>query len=115
MIAWTSPLPTVRLMPLRISLSSTLTCRFLTSRNDMSVSFRLSNGPFQRDTQELLRFDGEFHRQLAEHFLAEAADDHVDGVLRRQPALTAVKDLVLADLRRRRSARTRSLTAVSAG
>src|SRR6185436_7257149 len=36
--------------------------------------------------------------QLAEHFLAEPADDHVDRVLEVQAARAAVEDLVLADL-----------------
>ena len=49
-----------------------------------------------------LRFDGEFHRQLAEDFLAEAADDHVDRVFLGDAARLAVENLVLADLRRRR-------------
>ena len=57
---------------------------------------------FQAHAQQLLRLDRELHRQLAEHFLAEAADDHVDGVLRRDAALAAVEDLVFADLRRGR-------------
>ena len=57
---------------------------------------------FEADAEQLLRLDRELHRQLAEHFLAEAVDDHVDGVLGRDAALLAVEDLVLADLRRRR-------------
>ena len=62
----------------------------------------LSHAAFQTDTQELLGFHRELHRQFAEYFLAEAADDHVDGIFRGQPALAAVEDLVLADLRRGR-------------
>src|SRR5207244_2605130 len=52
--------------------------------------------------EQLLRFDRELHWQLAEDFPAEPADDQVDRVLGRETALTTVKDLVLADLRRRR-------------
>src|SRR3954471_18759906 len=95
MIAWTSPGLTVRSMPLRMSLSSALTCRFLIS----SIVIFLTDRSFQADTEQLLRFDGELHRQLPEHFLAEAADDHVHRVLGRQPALPAIEDLVFADLR----------------
>ena len=58
----------------------------------------LSDAAFEADAQEFLRFDGEFHREFAEDFLAEAVDDHVDGVLRGDAALVAVKNLVLADL-----------------
>src|SRR5688500_5733924 len=97
MIAWTSPAFTLRSIPFRISLSSALTCRFLIS--SMCV---LSNRTLEAHAQQFLRFDRELHRQLAEDFLAEAADDHVDGVFRRQAALPAVENLVLADLRRRR-------------
>ena len=53
------------------------------------------------DAEQLLRLDGEFHRQLAEDFLAEAVDDHVHRVLGREASLPAVEDLILADLRRR--------------
>ena len=58
--------------------------------------------PSRLTPEQLLRLDGELHRQLLEDFLAEAVDDHVDRVLGRDAALLAVEDLVLADLRRRR-------------
>ena len=58
--------------------------------------------PMEFAAEKLLRFHGELHRQLAEDFLAEAVDDHVDRVFRRDAALAAVENLVLADLRRRR-------------
>src|SRR5439155_18495429 len=64
------------------------------------MPLRLAHAAFERDAQQLLRFDGEFHRQLAEDFFAEAADDQVDGIFGRQPPLAAIKDLVLADFRR---------------
>src|SRR5205823_14143526 len=60
-----------------------------------------AHAPLQTLPQQLLRLDRELHRQLAEHLLAEAVDDHADRVLRRQAALLAVENLVLADLRRR--------------
>src|SRR5262245_62075481 len=110
MMAWTSPGPTVRLNPLRISLPGTPAWRFLTSRmcelmmlglGALVASRRLTglaNAALQADAKELLGFHGEFHRQLAKHFLAEAIDDHVDRVLGRDTALVAVEDLVLTDL-----------------
>src|SRR4029077_16877072 len=98
MMAWTSPAFTWRSMPRRISLSSTLACRFLISR--IIPSRQLSaDDPLQAHAQQLLRLDGELHRQVQEHLLAEAVDDHVYRGLRGQAALLAVKNLVLADLR----------------
>src|SRR5687768_9678005 len=97
MMACTSPAFTLRSIPFRISLPSAWTCRFL-----ISSICPLSNRTFEAHTQQFLGFHREFHRQLAEDFLAEAADDHVDRVLRLEAALPAVEDLVLADLRRRR-------------
>ena len=58
----------------------------------------LPNTALQANPQQLLRLDGEFHRQFGEDFLAEAVDDHGDGVFRGNPALVAVENLVLADL-----------------
>ena len=60
----------------------------------------ISDAAFQADAQQLLCFDGEFHGQLAEDALAEAVDDHGDGVFGLEPALAEVEHLVLADLRR---------------
>src|SRR5688572_30400218 len=95
MMAWTSPAFTCRSIPLRICLSSARTCRFLIS------SMLLSDRSFERNAQQLLRLDGELHRQFPEHFLTEATDNHVHGVFGREPALAAVEDLVFADLRGR--------------
>src|SRR5215467_13038286 len=96
MIACTSPASIERSMPRRISRPAAPACRFLT------CSISSPHTAFERHAQQLLRFNGKLHRQLTEHFLAEAADDQVDGVFGREPALTAVEDLVLADFRRRR-------------
>src|SRR5689334_489311 len=88
-------------MPRRISLSSTRACRFLIS--SIAIAYLvgpLSDAAFQTHSEQLLRLDGELHRQVEEHLLAEAVDDHVDRVFRRQTALLAVENLVLADLRR---------------
>src|ERR1039458_9034869 len=56
---------------------------------------------FQTHAEQLLRLHGELHRQLAEHFLAEPVHDHRNRVFARDPALPAIENLVLADLRRR--------------
>src|SRR6185436_8459332 len=59
-----------------------------------------ADAAFQAYAQKLLRLDREFHRQLFEDFLAISIDDHVHGILGGETALIAVKDLVLANLRR---------------
>src|SRR5919109_5390085 len=96
MIACTWPRSIDRSTPRRISRPPPRTCRFSTTRS------RLSNAALQADAQELLRLDGEFHRQVPEHFPAEAAHDQIHRILGRQPALPAIEDLVLADFRCRR-------------
>ena len=60
---------------------------------------RSSDRSFQADGEQILRLDRELHRQLLEHGLAEAADDHVHGILAVDAALQAVEELVVADLR----------------
>src|SRR5258706_13183694 len=92
MMACTSPVLTVRLMPRRISLPPTRTCKSLIS------SIVLSYRAFKADAEELLSFDGEFHRQLAKDVLAEPVDDHVHRIFRGEAALAAVEDLVFTDL-----------------
>src|SRR6185312_16511054 len=52
---------------------------------------------FQAYAQQLLSFHGEFHRQLAKDGLAEAVDDHRNGIFRAEPALAQVKELVFAN------------------
>src|SRR5438132_623480 len=47
---------------------------------------KLPHAPLQAHPQQLLRLDGELHRQLAEDLLAEAVDDHADRVLRLEDA-----------------------------
>src|SRR5690348_11961093 len=111
MIEWTSPGFTVRFTPRRISWPSTWAWRFLISSklilhslnwNLCLAARRSSDASFEADAEQLLRFDRELHRQLAEDALAEAVDDHRDGVLSFQPALTKIKELVFADFRRGR-------------
>src|SRR6516162_3720529 len=104
MIEWTSPSPMVRSMPLRISWPSAFACRFLICSKLIllsSLPFPLSDTAFQTHTQQLLRFHGEFHGQLAKHALAEAVHDHRNGVFRFQSALAEIKELVLANFRGR--------------
>src|SRR4030095_11202364 len=98
MMACTSPACTVRSMPRRMGLPSTATCRFLM----VSIRAPLSTDrPFETDTQQLLRFHRELHRQFLEHLHAEAVDDHRHRVLRREAAALAVIELVFTDARGR--------------
>src|SRR5882672_1450401 len=106
MIACTSPLFTARFRPLRIFLPSTSTCRSWMSNKGIRIislvqaSSRgkprkmraewLSDRAFQADRDQLLRLDGEFHRQLLQHVLDEAVDHQRGGLFRREPALPAI-------------------------
>src|SRR5271170_2853245 len=100
MIACTSPAFTVRSRPLRISLPSISTCRFLTSSNGIEpltlssgchffekAGPDLSDRALQRDRDQLLRLDREFHRQLLQHVFDETVDDKRGRLLRREPTL----------------------------
>src|SRR5262249_20754003 len=53
----------------------------------------LPDAAFEAHAQQLLGLDRELHRQLLEHFLAEAVHDHVDRVLGADPALLEVEEL----------------------
>src|SRR4051794_7694682 len=57
---------------------------------------------FEADRDQLLRLDRKFHRQLLQHVLDEAVDHERHRLLRRQPALAAVEQHLLGDLRCRR-------------
>src|SRR5689334_16018321 len=94
MIAWTSPARSVRSTPFKISFPATATRRPFTS----SKLFPLANASLQADPEQPGGFDRELHRQLLEHFLAEAVDDHRHRVFGRQTALALIEDLVFADL-----------------
>src|SRR5688572_15710276 len=94
--ACTSPALTVKSRPLRMSRPSTPACRFLISN---IVKIPLTDAAFQTHPEKLLRFDGKFHGQFLEYLLAKPVHDHVHRVLRGQPSLVAVKNLVLADFR----------------
>src|SRR3984957_12572560 len=56
----------------------------------------------QRDRDQLLRLDREFHRQLLQHVLHKTVDHEADGFFLRQPALHTVEQHVLGNLRRGR-------------
>src|SRR5579863_4999422 len=106
MMEWTSPGLMVRSMPLRISCPATVACKFLIS-SKLIICFpsryfsESTHAAFQTHAQQLLRFHGKFHRQFAEHLLAEAVDDHRDRIFRFQTPLLQIKKLVLANLRSR--------------
>src|SRR6267143_4779373 len=93
MMACTSPAWTRSVTPRRISFPSAAAWRSVISSSGSA------NGSLQADAQQVLGFHGELHRQFLEDFLAEAVDDHRDGVLGGEATLLAVKDLILADLR----------------
>src|SRR6185312_11240683 len=88
MIAWTSPLFTVRSRPLRICLPSTVTCKFLTSSIGTSCSFSFSS-PSPRKRGEVKNLQAEMRDDLGNqllfsHFLVfdidqtERASAHID-------------------------------------
>src|SRR6185437_14181768 len=58
----------------------------------------LPDAAFEADAQELLRFHGELHGQLAEDALAETIDNHRDGILGLEAALAQIEELIFADL-----------------
>src|SRR5215831_14831709 len=117
MIAWTSPAPTERSMPFRISRASlNRACRLLISSilTPLPIANRgpparmrargprsqgSSDAAFKAHGQQLLGLDGKFHRQLFEHLLAEAVDDQRYRVFGAEAALAAIKQLILADFR----------------
>src|ERR1700722_2206652 len=59
----------------------------------------LPDRTFQRDRDQLLCLDREFHRQLLQHVLDETVDHQADGFLLTEPALHAVEQYVLGNLR----------------
>src|SRR3974390_2118082 len=99
MMAWTSPAFTVRSRPLRICRSSTLTCRFLISSIANVLKSFLSHAALERDRDQLLSFDRELHRQLLQNILDETVDHQRGRLLGGEPALHAVEQHLLGDLR----------------
>src|SRR6202043_3537860 len=130
MIACTSPAFTARSRPLRISLPSISTCRFLISnsvivfnpilrtffrsfprKRESSSGSPLARGragcgssdrSLERNRDQLLSLDRELHRQLLQHVLDEAVHDERSRLLRRQAALAAIEQHLLGNLRGRR-------------
>src|SRR5437016_2847885 len=95
--ACTSPARTSRSMPCRISLPATPACSFR-MLSILSLPLPLADAALEAHAQQPDGLHRELHREVAEHFFAESVDDHRDGVLPRQPALLAVKELLVADL-----------------
>src|SRR6185436_19295003 len=125
MIACTSPLLTVRLMPFRISLPSTDACKFLISNTNLLRKFgdrsqgsgagnccypdsrplapdsRLSHRAFQLQSQQARRFHCKLHRELQEHIFTKTVDDERYGVFLRDATLHQIEQLLFADFRSR--------------
>src|SRR6476469_7072764 len=107
MIACTSPGFTCSERPLRISRPTTRTCRFsmfnmwsvLTFARVRGVAVRSADRAFEADFEQFLGFDRKFHRQLAEHLLAEAIDDQRYGIFLGDAARPAVEQLVVGYFR----------------
>src|SRR5208283_1427398 len=107
MIAATSPSWTVSVSPSSIFRSPMETWRFLISSMSnpvLVVVFKRAafqktsaHAPFERDRDQLLRFDRELHRQLLQHVPHEAVDDQRRRLLRRKPPLRGVEKLVFRD------------------
>ena len=57
--------------------------RYSTAAFRIYVSIqKLTDTAFKADAEQFLGLDGKLHGQLAKDFLAEAVDDHADGVFR---------------------------------
>src|SRR6266568_5005954 len=107
MMAWISPASTLRSRPWRIFRPAISARRPRISRSGvignclryMVDTASSSDAAFQRDRNQLLRLDREFHRQLLQHVLDEAIDDKADGFFLAQSALHAVEQHVLGYFR----------------
>src|ERR1700730_12022956 len=132
MSAATSPSRTVRSRSSRVLRPPTETLRFFTSstifprRNIRGLNIRApvarsnlcdsdryksslrswraasADAPFERNRDQFLRFHREFHWQMLQHIAHEAVDDQSRRLFARKPALHAIKQLILGNLRRRR-------------
>src|ERR1700680_2769771 len=98
MMAWTSPARTSRLTPFSMSLPATRALKSVIL-SKIFPPMPSADGAFQTHAQQILRLDRELHRQLLEHHFAKPADDHVDRIFRRDAALQAIEQLILADFR----------------
>ena len=61
-----------------------------------------SDAPLQGDTEELLRLDGKFHRELVHHLAGVPVDNQSHGLFGRDAALLAIEKLLFANFARRR-------------
>src|SRR5947209_1457296 len=77
----------------------TFTPRRSMSRSILFRAESSSNTSLEADRDQFLRLDGELHRQVLQHVLHESIDDERHGFLRREPALHAVEQRILGDLR----------------
>src|SRR5208283_5068179 len=105
MIAATSPSWTVSVSPSRIFRSPMETWRSLISsmsKPNLSRSKASSDAALERDRDQLLRLDGELHRQLLQHVAHEAVDNQRRRLFCREPTLHRVEELVFRDFRSRR-------------
>ena len=57
-----------------------------------------SDGPFERNAQQFLRLNREFHRQLLQHLLGKTVDDQCDGFFGVQATGLGVEHLIIANL-----------------
>src|SRR5229473_4551824 len=126
MMACTSPLLTVRLMPFRISLPSTdayrlrISNKLFSSEGSQLAAFSrqlrgqskltaecgqltacLPNRALELHSQQARGFDGKLHRQLQENVFTKTVDDQANGVLLRDAALHQIEQLLFADARGR--------------
>src|SRR5437016_1278652 len=126
MMACTSPLLTLRLMPFRISLPSTEAYRSRISNKSFSLrkllalsvqppardkskltaedgqlTASLTNRALEFQTQQARGFDGKLHRQLQEDVFTKTVDDKRDCILLRDAALHQIEQLLFADPRGR--------------
>jgi hypothetical protein len=62
---------------------------------------QLTHTAFQAHPQQFGSFHRKFHGKILENFLAKPVDDHRNSIFSGNPALFAVKKLLLADLRSR--------------
>ena len=65
----------------------------------MKSLITLSHAALERNAQELLGLNGEFHGKFVDHIFGVTADNEGNGVLGGDTALVAVEQLVLGDFR----------------
>jgi hypothetical protein len=58
----------------------------------------LTDASLKTDAQKLPSFDGKFHRKFLVYLFTKTIDDHVGSIFGREPTLTAIINLVFANL-----------------